>query len=184
MDILVSSNLERLLFHATDGDAERVRGWMGELADKGRYKIDPETFTEIRKTFWADWASESEARQMISRVWEQEKYLLDPHTAVAWKVAGAYDLQEKSDIPMVVLSTASPFKFADSVLQAIDAGGASEKENTWTLLSRLSERTGWRIPAGLADLASKPVQHREVCRIEQMPSAVLDFANRKRVFSR
>jgi len=83
MDILISSNLERLLYHTTQGDTERVLGWMTLLNSQGRYEVDAETLSEIKKIFWAEWVSGTEARQTIRQVWEQEKYLLDPHTAVA-----------------------------------------------------------------------------------------------------
>ncbi len=176
MDILISSNLERLLYHVTNGDTHRVRNWMTELNARGRYAVDADTLAAIRKVFWADWASGAEAGLIMRQVWEQEQYLLDPHTAVAWKVAAAYEAQIKDGIPTVVLSTASPFKFADSVLQALgDAGAATEKEPL-NLLTRLADRTGWKIPAGLAELTSKTVRHQEMCRVDTMSQAVMEFA--------
>jgi threonine synthase len=91
MDILISSNLERLLYHTTQGDADQVREWMRQLNSQGRYEIDSETLSEIQRNFWADWALEADAAQIIRQVWEQENYLLDPHTAVAWKAADTYE---------------------------------------------------------------------------------------------
>ena len=175
MDILISSNLERLLYHATDGDTGRVRGWMEDLNNKGRYEVDASTLAEIQENFWADWSSETEALETVRQVWEQEKYLLDPHTAVAWKAAAAYDAQQKDSVITVVLSTASPFKFADSVLQALGDAEAAEDKDPLELLLRLEKRTGWRIPAGLAGLASKKSLHQKMCQIDSMPAAVMEF---------
>ena len=178
MDILISSNLERLLYHATAGDAERVRNWMGELVAKGKYKVDAVTMEKIQSIFWADWASEKEALKTVRDVWEQEKYLLDPHTAVAWKVASAYEHEARDGAPTVVLSTASPFKFADSVLKAL---GEHAKQDTPGLLARLADKTGWEIPAGLAGLDKKPVRHAEVCEVSAMPAAVEAFVAKRTV---
>lgn len=149
---------------------------MTGLNAQGRYEVDADTLAAIRKVFWADWASGAEAGLIMRQVWEQEQYLLDPHTAVAWKAAAAYEAQTNDGIPTVVLSTASPFKFADSVLQALgDTGAATEKEPL-NLLTRLEERTGWKIPAGLAQLASKTLLHQEMCQVDTMPQAVMKFA--------
>ena len=180
MDILISSNLERLLYHATDGDTGKVLSWMEALNSTGRYEIDATTLTKIQATFWADWASTEESMSTIRRVWQQQRYLLDPHTAVAWKVADTYGAQAKGDVPTVVLSTASPFKFADTVLQAI-APESSVNGTSLELLNRLSELTGWAIPAGLAGLATKEVQHRHKCRVDTMPEAVAYFIESKLV---
>ena len=152
---------------------------MADLNATGRYEVDPVTLAAIQKVFWADWASEPEAGRMIRQVWEQERYLLDPHTAVAWKAAAAYEAQTQERIPMVVLSTASPFKFADSVLRAIGDAGATADIDPLQLLERLSERTGWKIPTGLAGLAAKTMRHQAACRVEGMPDAVLRFAEQQ-----
>ena len=177
MDILISSNLERLLYHATAGDTDRVRGWMNDLNTRGRYEVDAATLAEIQSIFWADWADEKDAERMIRQVWQEQQYLLDPHTAVAWKVAAAYESQAKDGVPTVVLSTASPFKFADTVLRAVGADAVAS--DSMQLLQRLSERTNWRIPAGLADLAAKQIRHRELCNVDEMPDTVLRFVEKK-----
>ncbi len=176
MDILISSNLERLLYHATGGNTAQVRDWMSDLKTCGRYEIDSPTLTEIQKIFWADWASESEANQIIREQWEKEQYLLDPHTAVAWKAAEAYDKQFKDGIPTVILSTASPFKFADTVLQAI--GEEVVENDPLRLLSKLAARTGWKIPLGLAGLTGKVAHHQDICQVNIMPELVLNFAEK------
>lgn len=175
MDILISSNLERLLYHATTGDTGKVRCWMDELGRNGRYEVDAATMQEIQSVFWADWADEAAALQTVRTVWETEKYLLDPHTAVAWRVSEAYEQVTGDKTPLIVLSTASPFKFADSVLAALQAETATADSSAdW--LRRLSRATGWPIPAGLAELDKKQVRHDRTCDVAQMPSAVAAFA--------
>ena len=179
MDILISSNLERLLYHATDGDTGKVASWMGQLNSTGRYAVDAQTLTKIQATFWADWASTEASMATIRQVWQQQRYLLDPHTAVAWKVAEVYQAQTKDATPTIVLSTASPFKFADTVLQALLPDQPVSADDSLTLLARLSELTGWTIPTGLAGLAAKEVKHRHKCRIDTMPEAVAYFVENR-----
>ena len=178
MDILISSNLERLLYHATGGDTESVRRWMEDLNKKGRYEVDASTLAKIQEVFWADFSTEAEAGETVRQVWEQEKYLLDPHTAVAWKAAATYEALQKDRVTTVVLSTASPFKFADSVLQALGDAEATEVKEPLELLPRLAKRTGWKIPAGLAGLAAKIPRHQGICQIGSMPAAVIDFVDK------
>jgi threonine synthase len=178
MDILISSNLERLLYHVTDGDTERVRQWMTDLNVRGHYEIDAPTLAEIQKIFWADWASENDSKHIIKQVWETDNYLLDPHTAVAWKVADAYDAMKSDGAATVVLSTASPFKFADSVLQALGDVEAVAATDSLELLNRLAARTGWKIPTNLANLSAKPLRHQEMCQVSVMPEIVLNFMDK------
>ena len=137
--------------------------------------MDAATLREIQEVFWADWANETDAMQAVRDVWEQEKYLLDPHTAVAWKVAAAYEKAEKDTTPTIVLSTASPFKFADSVLKALGDEEAGKESDGLKLLSRLTERTGWKIPDGLAGLDKKTILHTKICDVSSMKEAVESF---------
>ncbi len=179
MDILISSNLERLLYHATDGDTGKVSSWMEQLNATGRYAVDTQTLTKIQATFWADWAATEESMATIRQVWQQHGYLLDPHTAVAWKVAEVYEAQTQDATPTIVLSTASPFKFADTVLQALLPDQPVLADDSLALLTRLSELTGWPIPAGLAGLAKKEVKHRQKCRVDTMPEVVAYFVENR-----
>jgi threonine synthase len=178
MDILISSNLERLLYHVTGGDTERVRQWMTDLNARGRYEIDAPTLAEIHKVFWADWASENDSIHMMKQVWETDNYLLDPHTAVAWKVADSYAATKTDGVATVVLSTASPFKFADSVLQALGGVEAVAVTDPLELLKRLEVRTGWKIPTNLANLSAKSLRHQEMCQVSAMPEIVLNFMDK------
>ncbi len=179
MDILISSNLERLLYHATDGDTAKVRSWMEELNAAGRYAIDAQTLAKIQATFWADWASAESSMATIRQVWQQHRYLLDPHTAVAWKVAETYEAQTRDATPAIVLSTASPFKFADTVLQAVLPDQTVSCCDSLGLLQKLSELTGWPIPDGLAGLATKEIRHRYKCRVDTMPETVAYFVENR-----
>ena len=148
MDILVSSNLERLLYHVTSSDAE-VASLMKSLNETGRYTVRPETLKAIQESFDCGWSSEEQVAGEIRARYEKDGYLCDTHTAVAFHVAA----QKKRDgVPMVVLSTASPFKFPRSVLEAL---GHTAPENDFEAMQALEEATGRTAPASLAVLRQK-----------------------------
>lgn len=148
MDILVSSNLERLLYHVTGSDAE-VAGLMKSLSETGSYTVRPETLKAIQESFDCGWSSEEQVAGEIRARYEKDGYLCDTHTAVAFHVAA----QKKRDgVPMVVLSTASPFKFPRSVLEAL---GHTAPENDFEAMQALEEATGRTAPASLAVLRQK-----------------------------
>ena len=148
MDILVSSNLERLLYHVTGSDAE-VAGLMKSLNETGSYTVRPGTLAVIRESFDCGWSSEEQVAGEIRARYEKDGYLCDTHTAVAFHVAA----QKKRDgVPMVVLSTASPFKFPRSVLEAL---GHTAPENDFEAMRALEEATGRTAPASLAALRQK-----------------------------
>ena len=149
MDILVSSNLERLLWHVTGSDAE-VAGLMDRLNREGSYTVRPETLAAIQGTFACGWSSEEEVAAEIRTRWERDGYLCDTHTAVAFHVAGQH---KREGVPMVVLSTASPFKFPRSVLAAL---GHAAPENDFEAMQALEQATGRTAPASLAGLRQKP----------------------------
>jgi threonine synthase len=121
MDILVSSNLERLLFELTM-DPEEVRRWQASLADNRRFLVDRETFASIRRHFAGDWVSNDESLDTIRRVWQDYGYLLDPHTAVAWEVAERLS----GPNPVLVVSTAHWAKFGADVYKALNSIGYDE----------------------------------------------------------
>ena len=148
MDILVSSNLERLLYHVTGSDAE-VAGLMKSLNETGRYTVRPETLKAIQESFDCGWSSEEQVAGEIRARYEKDGYLCDTHTAVAFHVAA----QKKRDgVPMVVLSTASPFKFPRSVLEAL---GHTAPQNDFEAMQELEAATGRTAPASLAALRQK-----------------------------
>ena len=153
MDILVSSNLERLLYHVTGSDAE-VAGFMQQLAATGSYTVRPETLAAIQETFSCGWSSEAEVAGEIRSRYEKDGYLCDTHTAVAFHVAAQ---KKRQGVPMVVLSTASPFKFPRSVLSALEAA------------------TGHAAPASLAALRSKPERFDTVIAPAQIAEVALGY---------
>lgn len=169
MDILISSNLERLLYHVTGGDCGRVSGWMKELTQTGCYQVDRETFNRIKQVFWAGWSDDDQTSAMINRINEQHSYSVDPHTAVAWHVYDDYCTVTGDETPTVIVSTASPFKFNESVLTAL---GESVPADEFDALTKLSNRTGQSIPAGLANLKGKAVVHNKVCGPDEMANVV------------
>lgn len=175
MDILISSNLERLLYELTGHDAEKVSGWMEELKQKGRYEVDAAVKTQISQLFWADFASDFDTMNTIAAVWQQNKYLLDTHTAVACCVYQRYQQQTGDQTPTMIASTASPFKFAGSVAQALLPVEDLAGKNEFEIVAALSAYTGQVIPAGIRNLDQKKILHNTITSKEQMDKTVLGF---------
>ncbi len=172
MDILISSNLERLLYHLT-GDPSRVRGWMQSLAEEGRYDCGVGLLQRLQNFFWADWADDAKTKAAIREVYDAHRYVMDPHTAVAWAAAHSYRSRTKDERPMVVVSTASPYKFNDSVLSAL---GENTARSPFALLDALAAKNADPVPAGLAALKDVPVLHDRTCARADMAAEVLAFA--------
>ena len=172
MDILISSNLERLLYHVTN-DAAQVAEWMKSLAETGRYDVGAEVLAKIQATFGCDWADDEKTMETINAVYGERKYIADTHTAVAWDSAHKYMLQGNAE-PMVVVSTASPYKFNESVLTAL--GETIEGMDEFQLLDKLQSLNSFKIPAGLAALKNAEVRHSNVVEKTAMPQAVAAFA--------
>lgn len=166
MDILVSSNLERLLYHVTQ-DAAAVAGWMRELAEHGHYTVPAEVLSAIRETFACGCANDAQVREEIRARYEADGYLCDTHTAVAFRVARQ---QAAGETPCVVLSTASPYKFPCDVLGAL---GADVPEDEFEAMRLLQEKTGVPAPASLAGLREKPVRFTQVVEKDGIRAAAL-----------
>jgi threonine synthase len=166
MDILISSNLERQLFELSGRDGAKLRGWMEDLRDQGRFQVDAATFAALRQVFSADSVDNDESLETIHEVFEQYGYLLDPHTAVAWKVAERL----RQDNPMLVVATAHWAKFGADVYRALNGipAGESLPKNVASLsgfaLNELiaGEAAASAIPIPLAELESLPVRFSEV----------------------
>ena len=152
MDILISSNLERLLFFASDYDDKLVAGLMDQLAKGGSYQVAADVFAKIEADFDAGCCDDAAAAQTIQALWENEHYLCDTHTAVAVRVYEDYRARTGDTTPAVIASTASPFKFCRSVIEAL--GGTLEKDDV-SQLDVLTGLTGVPAPAPLAALAGK-----------------------------
>ncbi len=161
MDILVSSNLERLLYFLCESTDE-VAGYMRALREDGRYTVSPALFAKLQTEFACGCCDDEKTKQTIGQVWARHGYLMDTHTAVAWAVAEAYE----SDCPVVVLSTASAYKFPAAVLCAL-GGDASGDE--FAVMQRLHTLTGVPIPPPLAALPEKPQRHFDcICREDML----------------
>ena len=171
MDILISSNLERLLFDLSGGNDELVREYMGRLAETGRYEITPGMKKRLQEVFYGGFCGEEETKSTIEMLY-QYGYLIDTHTAVAAKVLTDYRHETGDKTPAVFVSTASPYKFGDSVLGAI---GETPAEDSLERIAQMERVTGVRAPARLAGLKGKEIRFRDVTEKELMEEKVLEF---------
>ncbi len=171
MDILVSSNLERLLYFMT-GDAAKVAGWMAQLSEQGHYDVGEELLGRISADFSAGFCTDSGASVEIARVWVEHGYLMDTHTAVASAVLSAYRFATGDETPTAVVSTASPYKFCTSVLNAL---GVNSNAPGHELIRELERVTGTRAPAPLASLGEKAERFTDCTAPEGMKKVVEDF---------
>ncbi|OCN02409.1 threonine synthase [Clostridium sp. W14A] len=180
MDILVSSNLERLLYDLTDQNDEKVADWMRRLNETGEYQVDEAVLSKIRELFYAGFCSDDETREEIKSLFANQNYLCDPHTGVAARVYEKY-LRDTGDskTPAVIVSTASPYKFAPEVLRALEDHAPAGDE--FQAVSRLSQLTATRVPAPIAALESKTVRFSSSCKKEEMGAAVLKILDSESV---
>ncbi len=163
MDILISSNLERLLYYLAGNNAGQVGAWMEQMKQTGAYQVDPATAARIAEHFYGGSAGEAETLETIAQVFQTRHYLLDTHTAVGKAVANRYRATTGDATPNLLVATASPFKFNASVLQALAGASAVDGLDEFALLEQLQRVSGLTIPAGLRGLDQKPVLHRQVC---------------------
>ena len=173
MDILVSSNLERLVFEETDHNAVQVAEWMKELNEKGEYKIGTELQNKILKDFFGTWVDEVETRETIGDVYNNYGYVMDPHTAVAYKAMEKYRLMTGDETYSIVLSTASPFKFNDVVLASIDPDTYEGKAlDPFVAMDDLSRLAKMPIPAGMQELSKLQKRQSDVVDKTRMEAEV------------
>ncbi|MBQ1412327.1 MAG: threonine synthase [Clostridia bacterium] len=173
MDILISSNLERLIYDLSGCDSVRVKGWMERLAAEGRYEVDDDVKDAVKSLFWAGCCDDNATQNTIREVFTERHYLADTHTAVALNVYDQYVRETGDTLPTVIASTASPYKFAPAVLGAIAPDKTGEDE--FAMLEALREISGAAIPAPLAGLKGKAVRFDRVCEGAAMREAVLDM---------
>ena len=164
MDILVSSNLERLLY-LTSRDTETVAALMEQLNTQGFYQIDGALLDQVQAQFWAGFCDDTGAQDTIARVWQEHHYLCDPHTAAGWAVAEDYVNQTGDRRPLVVLSTASPYKFPAAVLDAL---GCKDSADEFTQMEQLESVTGVKMPENLRGLREKAELHTAVIGKDMM----------------
>ena len=173
MDILISSNLERLLYEYTGRDAKLVKGWMQLMAECGSFSIGAQRLSELRKTFWADFADDTLTANEIHRVYERKGYVLDPHTAVASCVLEQYRRETNDLTPAVLVATASPYKFAESVLAALEGNDRIEGLDAFACAERLEALTQTPMPRQIACLKDLPIRHQTICEAADMEPALL-----------
>lgn len=171
MDILISSNLERLLYQLSGSDTE-VRGYMEQLGVAGRYEVSDDLKAKLKAEFAAGWCSDADAAETIAKVFGCEGYLMDTHTAVAYTVLENYRKQTGDQTLSVVLSTASPYKFCASVLEAM---GVTEVRPGTEIIGQLEEKTRTSAPRPLKGLADKQVRFTQVAEKTQMTDVVLEM---------
>ena len=169
MDILISSNLERLIYFIAGSDPEKTRDLMAALSSDGRYEITDEMRARLAD-FWGGYADEAATLGRIKDLYEKTGYVIDTHTAVASAVYQNYRAETGDDKPAVIASTASPFKFSRSVMTAIkgDVSGCEEFE----LVDQLTAISGVAEPAAVTEIRTAPVRHTTVCDKEDMEKTV------------
>jgi len=168
MDILVSSNLERLLWHLSDCDSERIAFLMANLDKDGFYDAGAETKEALRE-FYGGFSDMTASHAALKKLWQEERYLLDTHTAVAYSVYLNYLTETGDKTKTLIASTASPYKFAGSVAGAI---GLECCENEFSTIKKLKEETGIPVPGCLSGLDNMPVLHEDVIEKAEILSAV------------
>lgn len=175
MDILISSNLERMLYYISEGDTALIAKLMQDLKTEGVFRVEGDMLERIRSLFKCGWANDAETSAMIREAWEKDGRLIDPHTAVALKVA-----RERSDrsVPCVVLSTASPYKFCRDVYVALTGKTLPEGADGFAYMDALSALTNEPAPRALANLRTMPVLHKDVVKPEGMADFIRAAAAR------
>ena len=167
MDILISSNLERLIYRITGEDAAQTKAFMDALTTKGEYSITPE-MKEKLADFVGGFASEDETHATIKEVYDKTGYIMDTHTAVASNVY--YQKAAKTGVKTVIASTASPYKFTRSVMDSID-----EKYDSMTdfeLVDELNKLSGVKVPQAIEEIRTAPILHDKVCDKSEMEKTV------------
>lgn len=169
MDILISSNLERLIYRIAGDDSDKNAKLMEALTSSGRYEITEDMKKNLSE-FYGNFANEAETAATIKKVYESDNYIMDTHTAVAATVYDKYVAATGDKTPTVIASTASPYKFTRSVMEAIDSKYASQSD--FELVDELNRLSGVKIPQAIEDIRSAAVLHDTVCDKSEMESVV------------
>ncbi len=173
MDILISSNLERLLYEAADRDGELVSTWMKQLKECGSYSVGEQRMDWMKAKFYAGFTDDQETLREIGDMFNEEHYLMDTHTAVASNVLKQYRRETGDETVSVIVSTASPYKFAADVLTGVAGKEAVEGIDAFECSEKLEAVTGVPMPAQVKQLRDLPVRHTAFCAKEDMAEAVL-----------
>ncbi len=172
MDILISSNLERLIYHIAGDDAAENAKLMESLKTSGKYQITPEMKAKL-DSFYGNYATEAETCATIKKVFNDTGYIIDTHTGVASNVFGKYKAETNDSKTTVIASTASPFKFTRAVMGAIDP--AYEKEEDFVLVDKLSELGKVAVPNAIEEIRSAAIRHDTVVEVPEMCAEVKRF---------
>ena len=176
MDILISSNLERFLYDVSGNNNQEIAGYMKSLADEGKYEVSDEIKAALKEIFAADFATDEETKATIKRVFDKYGYTMDTHTAVAYAVYKKYQENTGDETKTVIASTASPFKFSGSVMQALTEDNSYGKNmDEFDILDALAEKSEERIPAALSELKTKPVIFDITCEKDELAQVIKDF---------
>ena len=169
MDILISSNLERLIYRIAGEDSNVCREMMRSLTETGAYQIT-DAMKAALEDFYGNYCSEEDTAAAIRENYEKAHYVIDPHTAVAAGVYKKYLEETEDETPTVIASTASPYKFSKAVLSAL--GIPAAQMDDFSMIEKLEELSGVRIPAAVEELRSADIRHKLVVATEEMPDAV------------
>lgn len=171
MDILISSNLERLLYIMTDRNDSVINEWFGKLASEGRYEVSDDVKSQLSDEFWAGFCDDEQTKETIHSVYEKYSYTCDTHTAVAVKVYNDYKTATGDMTKTVIASTASPYKFGAAVLEALENGRSDIDE--YSKVDRIAELSDIPVPSALADLRNKPERFNDVIDKSEQKDYVL-----------
>ena len=172
MDILISSNLERLIYRIAGNDAEKNTELMKSLNETGKYEITDEMKKNLYQ-FYGNFADSEEVSEIIRKMYDEDGYIIDTHTAVAVSVYDKYKADTQDETPTVIASTASPYKFTRSVMTAIDK--TMEAKDDFELVDELEKLSQVRIPRAVEEIRTAPVVHDTVCEKEEMEAVVKKF---------
>lgn len=175
MDILISSNLERLLFEITGKDSGKVREWMKALSTEGKYSVDKDTLKALQRLFVGGFADETGVSKTILEVYDRTDNVIDPHTAVGFNIYGRYHQRSGDESKTVFASTAAPFKFAPAVMDSLRGPGFSDNLSTSEVIAELAEESGLVIPQSISELAELEIKHKDVIEKEQMERKVREI---------
>mgnify|MGYP001004882209 CR=1 FL=1 len=172
MDILISSNTERLIYELSNRNDEQVKSRMDGLKDNGEYVLTEQELQEVKNIFYADYATDIQTKQTLNNVYIEKDYLMDPHTAVAMSVYNSYLLSEEDNLKTVIISTANPYKFAPDVLDALSY---SVPTDDLKAIKKLNSKTGFYVPEGILEAFEKPVLHKKVVDKDEIMDELTDF---------
>ncbi len=173
MDILISSNLERFLFINTDNNPELINKWYNDLKNKGKFIINKNTRSKIRQIFRGEYASEKETQLTIKEIYKKYKYLVDPHTAVGIRAYEKFEEKENTDEPVIIASTASPYKFSKAVLESLK--GNISTHNEFEILQELRNYTDEDIHRALKNIEESKIRHNRISDKDKLRKEIIDI---------